>query len=406
MSLLLTPRQWWSIFAAQDPKNVLLFFSAVAAVCFCGALMIIACLRKFFPTHDLKPQPQKCQTKQHSATKANAQRHAFSDAIRPTFDRTRKELSNVEKEIAEKVSTLRRSIVLPSCAESAPLAHLQQAQLLERGNRLLNDGDPKQGLACFLAILHSSLEMRQLQLQAENPEKDFDSGTSAALPPHLPDCLRGAALAFRALGDTETALKFHEVERILFETVVSKMLSTNADAQHEEFRSLFPPATTEAKSFVDLLFKELNDPAEGNTIGVNGAQTRQKVSSRYYTLRDVADVCMKCGYPKIALSYRVKAAALRRKATKKPLDQEGEDMLGILEAMEAVEKSSYPSRSQEGAKDDKLIALQRIADSFDVFEDDTDEPPLAEYDPDDEDSHSGAAVNRAMRRKKGHAMPS
>lgn len=183
--------------------------------------------------------------------------------------------------------------------------------LVQRGQRLIGEKKYEQGLVVFLAMLYHSVD-------SNGADK-----ANAVLPSHLPDCLRGAAQCYRNLNMVEHAVKFLQAERLIYEEMVSTLLSKEEKA-------------AQGTAIVASLFQN-GVPSAGAT-------------HRYDVLSGVADQCMKRGYPKVALAYRVKAAAMKRRSTGESLDTNSNDMTALAEALRACEPVHDESNTtSEGA---------------------------------------------------------
>lgn len=195
--------------------------------------------------------------------------------------------------------------------------------LVQRGNRLIEEKQYKEALVCFLSLLYSAVE-GGVKNAGDN------------LPTHLADCLRGAAICYRNLGEPATAVRFLQAERLLFEEMVASL--------HKKDDGITP-----GKAIVASLLGSSADTSEVENDPKSAPLRRCRV------LNGVADECMRHGNPQVALSYRVKAAAVKQKITKQPIDPHSEEFARIAEAMHACEQALKNVREE-----DRIAAVQSV----------------------------------------------
>lgn len=193
----------------------------------------------------------------------------------------------------------------PTSIAYVPLA--AAATMVQRGNRLLAEKNPRDALVCFLSLLYSA-----------------QGGDHGALPSHLTDCLRGAAQCFIALGDPDQAVKFLQAERRVFEEMLAATVQGGASAPQNRPQS-------------GALLASLLDPTAADT------------PHRCNVLRDVAEACSKGGHEDIALAYRVKVAALKQKVSGKPMDPNSKEFHDLAKSLSKL--ASYDKREQGGEEE-------------------------------------------------------
>lgn len=196
------------------------------------------------------------------------------------------------------------SEIKPPTITYVPMA--ASSMMIERAKRLMGEMNHREALVCYLSLLYSAQD-----------------GEHGSLPAHLTDCLRGAALCFRALGDAEQAAKFLQAERRVYEEMVSSMLSGGSAKKGKEGGS--------------NLLASLLDPSAADT------------PHRCNVLRDVAEMCSRNGLEDIALAYRVKVAALRQKATGRPMDADSHEFHDLARSLSKL--ASYDRTGGGGGGD-------------------------------------------------------
>lgn len=180
--------------------------------------------------------------------------------------------------------------------------------LAQRAARLMQEENFHDALVCYMALLSSAVR-----------QGDAGAGETS-LPINVTECLRGAAMCYRGLGEPEKAVKFLQAERLVYEELVAE---TQSVARGEGPNGTQPSAA----GILAALFTNKS-----------GAALDGKIPKRYTVLTEVGDACMKHGYPEVALSYRVKAAALRQRASGKPLDSDSAELAAMAEAINVVEE--------------------------------------------------------------------
>ena len=385
------------VFATMRGQDVAIFLGTLLAVAGVGVVVIVLLLRWLGPSTPVPVAPKR----QLNAVPLPA---VLDNKIRRDF-RQRHALAGLaaramasavaagDGEVERKVREARRDI--PRGA-----AH----QVVERGARLLAEESFEEALVCYLALLFAAVGDDDGPAQGVLPRND-------SLPAHLTQCLRGVAMAFRGLGDAEMALKFLEVERLVFEEMIASTLGTApagppgatgpANALHT---AKGPPV------FLDANGHQVGTPQQGSAIVNSLFKTLEeeqkdaadsKLPRRYFVLRDVALSCIAGGYAKVALSYRVKAAAIRRRATGEAMDPEGEDFRGILEAVRLCEKQGVQG---DVLLDDAAAAAEvhKLVDAATAAHDDHDGAPAeANYDGDDDDGARPGPVSGAAAAPPG-----
>ncbi|CUG84707.1 membrane-associated protein, putative [Bodo saltans] len=192
-----------------------------------------------------------------------------------------------------------------------------QASIVERGTRLLAENKVEEALACFLALLFSSVESED-----------------KVLPTQLTECLRGVGQCYMALGKSELGVRFLQAERRVFEEMVVMAARPPGSGGSIPHRSII----------ASLLSKK-------------GSETMPK---RCYTLGEVADACTKLGHHDIALAYRVKAAALRQRVSGEPLDPESEEAAILAQSLNAFQTAKSESSLKSDLHNDFSSARTQL----------------------------------------------
>jgi hypothetical protein len=244
-----------------------------------------------------------------NATSGGASSPTIERAIRARIEATpaRKavaERARKQQELDAKVQQARRNIPLGAAAT-----------LVERGTRLIAEKAFDEALVCFLALLYSAVEGGPAQ--------------PSNLPVHLADCLRGAATCYRFMGQPETAARFLQAERLIYE----EMIAVTASGGDQGGAS---------RAIVASLFA--GTPGAADDAAAAGVPRRCRV------LKEVAQQCEKFGHNEVALSYRVKAAALKRKQSGQALDPQSEEFNSIADILRQMSttKSGVPTAARGG----------------------------------------------------------
>ena len=175
--------------------------------------------------------------------------------------------------------------------------------LVQRGRRLIQEGSFGQGLIVFLAMLYHAVDAGE-----SRPGALLEIKKQSDLPAHLPECLRGAAECYRGLSMPQHAIRFLQAERLIYEEMVSQLGKR--------------PDNSRGTEILSTLFN-------GESGGAGTHRCR--------VLSDVAEQCLRLGYPKVALAYRVKAAAVKRKMGGQTLDSSPEELKALAESLQACE---------------------------------------------------------------------
>lgn len=214
------------------------------------------------------------------------------------------------------------------------------SQLVQKGTRLIEEGAFDEALVCFLSLLYSAVENGRAQ-----PDN---------LPAHLAECLRGAGTCYRKMGQIEIAARFFQAERLIYEEMVAGLsdYAKNGGKNGGGGADGKPASAAKDKSraIVASLFKE-HGAVPGDDDDDEGGEGKTALPRRCHVLQEVAAQCMKFGHKEVALSYQLKMSALKRRATKKPMEpgsDEFEQIAAVLRAL-GEEKAAAPATAAAAA---------------------------------------------------------
>lgn len=292
MSLVTTVKAYWSIMQPEDAQALALSFLATLLL---GCSMIGGFIWLANKQEEKRAERRRKEDDEavERALKARAERQG-----RPYKKPEGKTVPTKPKG---------KDLPKPPAGQSRHIPLESQEALILRGREQLAAGKPDKALVTYLTLLYSAAESRD----------------GNALPANLTECLRGAAECYRKLGDPESAVKFFQAERRIFEEVV--VSAANAGRPQGERRK------------TGGILQSLLNP---------GAPVEEEdLPRRCQTLSEVADACTRLGRHDVALAYRVKAAAVKQKVTGKALDERSPEFAAMAAALAKVQESGVAEKA-------------------------------------------------------------